>query len=373
LSARRHGCEVRGFTGHRSFLLTLAESQPPDPLRTPYPTVLLSLSIVAEIFSGNWKYFHVPIPADRLLFALGLVSLILGGTRAVSSRRLRGRPLHVLLLITAIYATGSAIAAHTFNQSIGRFALLDRLGFIPFVMFCLAPLVFGQAKQRNYLLAALVVVGGYLGITALLEGVGLSTLLVPSYIRDPNLGLHYGRARGPFLESAADGISMYMCGVAAAVGLRLWRSQAAHLACGSVMVLCGLGIVFTLTRAVWIAAVVGTLAALLFSPRTRNLIAPTVIVGSLAVLAVLFVAPGLKTKVEGRAQDQLPIWDRYNTNSAAIRMVKAKPIFGFGWQTFTFKGPAYMRQSGSYPVTGAGNEVHNVFLSHAAELGLARR
>jgi putative inorganic carbon (hco3(-)) transporter len=348
----------------------LSLSEPPDVERTPLPTVLLSLSIVAEIFSGNWKYIHVPLGGDRILLGLGVVCLVLGGTAAVAKRKLRPRPIHGLLLVTAVFALGSAIAAHTITQSTGQFALLDRLGLIPFLMFCLAPLVFGQAKQRNYLLAALVVIGGYLGVTALLEGVGLTSLTLPSYIRDPNLGIHFGRARGPFLESAADGLSMYMCAVAAAVGLKVWSSRGARWACGAVILLCGLGVVFTLTRAVWIAAVVGTLVALLVSPRTRSLVAPAVILGALALLAVLFLVPGLSTKVQGRTQDQQPVWDRYNTNAAAIRMVEAKPVFGFGWQTFITKGVPYIRQSSSYPLTGAGIEVHNVFLSHAAELGL---
>jgi O-antigen ligase len=347
-------------------------SQPPasKPLSITSPTVLLSLSIGAEVFSGNWKYLHVPLGADRVLFVLGIGSLILGGVRAVSERRLRARPIHLLLLATAVYATASAIAVHTFNQSNGRFALLDRLGIIPFVMFCLAPLLFRQAKQRKFLLLVLVALGGYLGLVAFLEGVGLNRLVLPSYIRNPNIGLHYGRARGPFLESAADGLSLYMCGVAAVLGMRVWQSRGARIACAVVAGLCGLGVIFTLTRAVWVAAVVGTLAAILVSPRTRNLIAPTVIIGVVVVLAVVFFVPGLSSKVQGRAQDQLPVWDRYNTNDAAVRMVEAKPIFGFGWQTFVSKGPAYLRQASSYPLTGAGNEVHNVFLSHAAELGL---
>jgi putative inorganic carbon (hco3(-)) transporter len=348
----------------------LSPTESPTPERTPLPTALLSLSIVAEIFSGNWKYIHVPLGGDRILFGLGVACLVFGGTAAVSKRKLRPRPIHALLLVTAVYALGSAIAAHTISQSTGQFALLDRLGFIPFVMFCLAPLLFGRAKQRNYLLAALVVIGAYLGVTAFLEGVGLTNLTFPAYIRNPNLGIHFGRARGPFLESAADGLSMYMCAVAAAVGLKVWTSRASRWACGAVILLCGFGVVFTLTRAVWIAAVVGTLVALLVSPRTRNLVAPAVILGSLAVLAVLFLVPGLSTKVQGRTEEQQPVWDRYNTNAAAIRMVEAKPVFGFGWQTFITKGVPYIRQSSSYPLTGFGIEVHNVFLSHAAELGL---
>lgn len=332
--------------------------------------MLLSLSIGAEIFSGNWGYLGIPLGADRVLLALGLASLILGGTRVVSQRQLRARPVHLLLLATAVYATASAIAVHTFFQSNGQFALLDRLGIIPFLMFCLAPLLFRQARQRNFLLLVLVAIGAYLGVVALLEGVGLPNLVLPSYIRNPNIGLHYGRARGPFLESAADGISLYMCGVAAVVGMKVWHSRGAQIACAIVAALCGVGVIFTLTRAIWLAAVVGTLAAMLVSPSTRRLIAPTAIIGVLAVVAVVFLVPGLSTKVQGRTQDQLPVWDRYNTNDAALRMVEAKPIFGFGWQTFVSKGTTYIRQSSNYPLTGAGNEVHNVFLSHAAELGI---
>ena len=328
------------------------------------------MSISAEVFSGNWKYLHIPLGADRVLFVLGIASLILGGVRAVSERKLRARPVHLLLLATAVYATASAIAVHTFNQSDGFFALLDRLGIIPFVMFCLAPLLFRQAKQRNFLLLVLVVLGGYLGLVAVLEGVGLTRLVLPSYIRNPNIGLHYGRARGPFLESAADGLSLFMCGVAAVVGMKVWQTRGTRLACAAVAALCGLGVIFTLTRAVWVGAAVAGVATMLVSPRTRRWIAPTAVIGGLAVVAVVFFVPGLSSKVQGRTQDQLPVWDRYNTNDAAIRMVRAKPIFGFGWQTFVSKGPAYMRQAGNYPLTGAGNEVHNVFLSHAAELGL---
>jgi O-antigen ligase len=103
----------------------------------------------------------------------------------------------------------------------------------------------------------------------------------------------------------------------------------------------------------------------------RRYVLPTLLVGAVAVVLLLFLVPGLESKASNRLDDQLPIWDRYNTNAAAIRMAEARPIFGFGWQTFQTKGPDYMRLAANYPLTGAGNEVHNVFLSHAAELGIA--
>jgi putative inorganic carbon (hco3(-)) transporter len=348
-----------------------AHAAPPTDRRlSRSPTVLLSLAIGAEIFSGNWKYLGIPLGLDRILLAAGLAALVLGGARAVSEQRLRLRPLHYVLLAAATYATASAIAANTFAQSDGGFALLDRFGLIPFLMFFIAPLVFGRRDQRNILLGVLVTVGAYLGTIAVLEGVGLGRFALPSYINDPTVGLHFGRARGPFVEAAADGLSLYMCGVAAVVGLTTWRSRAARWTCGVVVVLCGMGIVFTLTRAVWLGAVIGTLAAMLASRRLRRVVLPVTVVVLLGVAAVFYLTPGLQSKAATRVEDQRPVWDRYNTNQAAIRMFETRPFFGFGWQTFSTVGPDYLRQADSYPLTGAGLEVHNVFLSHAAELGI---
>jgi O-antigen ligase len=332
---------------------------------------LLSAAIAAEVFSGNWGYFGVPAALDRVLLVLGLGALVWGGVRVVTDRVLRFRPLHLLLLVTALYATMSSLAAHTLGEKDAQFALLDRLGLVPFVLFVLAPLVFGRRRQRNILLGVLVGVGVYLGVIVVLEGVGLEHLTFPSYISDPTLGLHFGRARGPFLESAADGLSLYMCAVAAAVGLRTWRSPGARIVCTAVMLVCGFGVLFTLTRAVWIGAGLGTVVALAASRRTRPLVLPTIVVGTVVVVAALLLIPGLSSKAETRVQDNGAVWDRYNTNHAAVRMVETRPLFGFGWDTFGTQGPDYMWQSGAYPfTTNAGTLVHNVFLSHAAELGL---
>jgi O-antigen ligase len=336
----------------------------------PAATWLLSFAIAAEIFSGNWGVFGVPAALDRVFLVLGLAALVLGGVRAVSDRVLRLRPLHIVLLVAATFATASSIAAHTFEVSSARFALLDRFGIVPFLMFCLAPLVFGRPRQRRFLLGVLIAVGAYIGIVNFFEGVGLKALEFPSYIANPNVGLHFGRARGPFVEAVADGLSLYMCAVAAAIGLFVWRQRWIRFVCGAVIVLGALGILFTLTRAVWIGAVAGTLAAMVVVPRARRYILPVAVVGVIGVIAALALIPGLSAKADDRINAKSPVWDRYNTNNAAIRMVEARPIFGFGWQTFVDKGPDYLRQSDTYPLTGAGLEVHNVFLSHLAELGL---
>src|SRR5262249_9460247 len=155
-----------------------------------------------------------------------------------------------------------------------------------------------------------------------------------------------------FVESVADGLSLYMCAVAAAVGIKTWTARWVRLACLAVIALAGLGIIFTLTRSVWVGAVAGTLISMFVSRPTRNAVVPAVLVGAVAVVVVLNVVPGLKAKADSRVQDQLSVWDRYNTNHAALDMIEARPLFGFGWQTFHIDGIDYLRQSDSYPLTG---------------------
>jgi O-antigen ligase len=67
---------------------------------------------------------------------------------------------------------------------------------------------------------------------------------------------------------------------------------------------------------------------------------------------------------------QSPVWDRQNTDLAALRILNEKPLFGVGWENFSNVSTDYMLQQPTYPITGEGLEVHNVFLSHAAELGI---
>ena len=338
--------------------------------RLPLATLLLTLSLVAEIFSGNWGNFGVPGAVDRVLLVLGLIALVMGGRKAVSERPLRLRPVHLVLLAAAAYATVSSIGSHTFDLSTAGFALLDRFGLVPFLLFCLAPIIYRRERSRRFLLAVLIIAGAYIGLTNLFEGIGATSLVFPRYITDPAVGIHFGRARGPFVESVADGLSLFMCGVAAVIGMTVWRRVWVRVACAAVVGIAALGILLTVTRAAWIAAVVGTVVGMLAVKRAWTYFIPTIAATALAVVAALILLPGLQSRAGNRLNDESPVWDRYNTNNAAIRMIEARPLFGFGWQTFPITGAEYMRQADTYPIPNSTLEVHNVFLSHAAELGL---
>ncbi len=127
---------------------------------------------------------------------------------------------------------------------------------------------------------------------------------------------------------------------------------------------------FTLTRGVWIGASLGILIAMSMTRQTRRILVPLAVIGLLAVGATLAVSPTIRSEALGRAESQSPVWDRQNTDLAALRMVAEKPLTGVGWENFINEAPNYMVQQPGYPISGEGIEVHNVFLSHAAELGI---
>ncbi len=332
--------------------------------------VLVVGAFFLQMFSGNWSLVGIPLPLDRVALVVALIVLVLKGARWTTTRRLVLRPLHLALLCAAAWAVASGIIVGTIFGHLGFYSLLDRFGIVPFALFTLAPLIFGSVRQRNILLIGLVVIGLYLGGTGVLEGLHADRFIFPSYIANPNVGIQWGRARGPFLESTGDGFCI-LCGmVAAAIALTSWRSQWARGVCYLTFVLGGAALFFTLTRSVWIGAFVGCVGAMLLSRKTRRILFPVLVVGALGVALTLALSPNIRSEAAGRTESQSPVWDRENTDLAALKIISEHPLTGVGWENFINVSTQYMRQQPTYPITGIGLEVHNVFLSHAAELGL---
>jgi O-antigen ligase len=340
------------------------------------PAWLLGAGIALSVFSGNTAQLGLPIGPERLLVAGGLLAVVL---RADVRPRHNGHAAerlprltftHAVLLMASAWAVVSAWSAGTLTQSTGLFGLLDRFALMGFAAYYAAPVVFRTRRQRSLLLGCLLAVGGYLGLTAIFEYVGPHALVFPSYINDPSVGIHFGRARGPFVEAVADGMGLFIGATAAAVGLSQWRDQRARLACWAVIGVCAVGMLLTLTRSIWLSGTVAAALGMLAMPGLRRWLVPAAAAGAIVVAAALFAAPGLHQRVDSRSNDDSSVWVRENTNRAALQMIDQRPVTGFGWQRFEQESPPYFTQAGGYPMNGVGQGVHNVFLSHASELGL---
>lgn len=336
------------------------------------PTWLLTLALVTAPIAGYWEQLGIPgkLSPDRLLLIGAVVTVLLRGPAIRQRRQLPRAPAHLVLVLASLYAIGSAIVAGTLLRNAPFFKLFEAYGVLLFLVFYVAPAAFATPRQRQVLLTALVVLGGYLGLTALFETIHLHQLVFPRYINDPTVGIHFGRARGPFAEAVTNGTALFTCGAAAVLAFGLWRRTWARAAAAAVAILCFGGILFTLERSVWLGAVVAGVVTVLAIPLLRRLAVPILLAGALIGGGAYLVAP--REQVQQRATDSQTVWDRKNLDLAAVRMIMDRPLVGFGWSRFadaSVNGD-YFRLSSTYPLTAAGAEDHNEFLSHGAELGL---
>jgi putative inorganic carbon (hco3(-)) transporter len=336
------------------------------------PAWTLSAALVLAPFSGSWTKLGLSgtVAPDRVLLIIGIAAVILRAPGVGRRLPLRVHPLHWLLAITAAYAVVSALISHTFFDAAAFFGLFEHLGILSYLLFFVAPVAFRTQRHRQVLLGALVGLGAYLGLTALFETVGPRALVVPSYINDPNYGIHYGRARGPFVEAVSNGVGLFACAVAAAIALATWRRRGARLIALAVLILCTAGMLFTLQRSVWLGAVAAAIVTVVAFRELRRYLLPLALAGALTIGAALTLVPGLQDKVSQRESDQRTVWDRQNLATAALNMLDQRPLTGFGWGRFADASRDRFWQAANYPLTGAGLQVHNVPLRYAAELGL---
>jgi len=342
----------------------------PAEVRSParrWAVGLIVAGLVLSVLSGHSHRLGFPIGPDRILIPGGVALLALSGEFSTAGR-FRWRWVHSFMVATILWATWSAITAETLATTTGFYALLDRI-LVPFLLFAVAPAIFRTEADRRLLLKALILLGIYLGLTAIFEMAGPTSLVFPTYIMDPDVGILFGRARGPFASSEPNGMVMAAVLFATLVLARrlstVWKITSAVAAA-----LCTVGVVLTLTRSVWLGTVFGLVAVVLLTPRLRRRL-PLIVGGVVAlVYVVLTSVPSLMDLVVERLTTQRSVYDRQNTNEAALRIIEEHPIDGVGWSRFVDVSVDWVRQADTYPITNVTIEVHNVVLGRAAELGL---
>jgi putative inorganic carbon (hco3(-)) transporter len=333
---------------------------------------LFSIAIALTIFSGSWRSIGFPtaVSPDRLMLIVAFVVFLLRDPSIGRRPYVRLTGTHAVLAIAAAYAICAALAAGTIGEVATVAQLLDRFGIIPFLLFLVGPVAFAEEHQRRILLGTMLVVGAYLGVMALFQGLGLDALVFPRYIVTLNTKVQEGRARGPFGDAAINGVALYYCAVMAALAFATMPRRWVRNLALAVAALCVFDLLFTEERSVWVGALVASLVAAAFAPRLRRYLLPAAAAIAVAVLAAFALVPGLGGQTGERIGDEHTEWDRLNLNRAAENMIVARPLFGFGPHTFQSESGPYFQQNANFPLTNTSGELHNVILSNTAELGL---
>jgi len=326
---------------------------------------LMLAGLVATMFSGHMAELGVPVPVDRLLIAAAALLLLLDPAR----ERLRWRSFYLVAGLTVIWTALSWVSNGSVTDVTKLFALTDRV-LIPLLMFPLGALIFTTARRRELGLRTLSLLGIYLGITGFFEYLRIYAFVFPSYIAnyaDPNGD---AVAAGPWTSKEPFGMVSALALFASILLARtttstLWR-WISHLGAIGGLV----GSVLCMTRTVWLAVPATGLIVALLQPKLRRKLPLLILAGVALGAAFLFAFPEFRDALLTRLLTERSVYDRQNTNAAALRIIAALPLFGIGWGEFINQNLLWVRQADTYPVTNVTIEVHNVFLSRAAETGV---
>jgi O-antigen ligase len=324
----------------------------------------------------NLKIGPLPITLDRAVLVLLLAAFVIQWRmgriqfQAMTGTDYLLAALLALLVVSALFS-GTPDITSGVTSKWGRLMASFLLPAVLYWLIRQLPINFSDWSQ---MLAVLVGLGVYLAVTGVLEVAHCWSLVFPRYISNPSLGIHFGRARGPELNSVSLGMYLTACFLCAAALLpqvrQRWQ-QVALICAGGVTTL---GVLLTYTRSTWIGfGVSAIIVAAFWVPRHLRLPA----FAFAAVAGLLFVAVGWSHVVglqrEGTVEDsEHSIDQRGSFLYISWQMFCDHPIFGVGFDRFYDKKMPYLsdRRQTVELESIRGLHHHNTLLSILTETGI---
>lgn len=333
------------------------------------------------VFTAEFYAFQtagVTWTLDRLAFLFLLAGFVSGWVRG--HHRLGSWQL-VDYLVGAFFVW---LAVRTLTQPLGSIAphqphtLMHMInGYcIPCVLYLVLRTSKPELRQMRPAFWILAVFGIYLSITAFLEVGKAWTLVFPKFISDPELGIHFGRARGPMLQSVRLGICLITCWTAVIV-FSIWlhpKSKAAWLAAiVSLPVFWG-GVFLTYTRSIWMGLVF--VVALLVILCLRGALRRSLLIGGALSGTLLLCVAGSSLIAFKReysaAETRESTYMRAAFVYVSLQMFQDRPVAGFGFNQFNAANRPYLadRSTNIRLESIRGYVHHNSFLSLLVDLGI---
>jgi len=222
----------------------------------------------------------------------------------------------------------------------------------------------------------LLIFGVYLGVTAVLEIAKMWSLVFPKHIADPTIGIHFGRARGPMIQSVRLGVCLNLC-LAVLWTCVWWLYPKSKWAWGLVLAITPvlmLGILLTYTRSIWMgtAAIVIISMVTLLEGKMRAIALGGLFVST--VVTGLLLGPSLVAfkREYSEAETRESTYMRAAFAYVSWQMFFDRPIIGFGFNQFQVYNRPYLddRTTNIRLESIRGYVHHNSFASLIVDLGL---
>ncbi|HZQ19718.1 MAG TPA: O-antigen ligase family protein [Terriglobales bacterium] len=235
---------------------------------------------------------------------------------------------------------------------------------VPFVCFHVAAVVFRDEGSRRALEVFLLCVLVYLSAISVFWLASATSLIFPTFINDPGIGIHFDRARGPFLQAVANGVCLNLLGLTA---LDCYRRKKVYRVIGIFLLFAvPLALFATKTRAVWISGALSTLALLRFGSGPIRRVAIGICVAGALSAGVISIYRVNETSVSERLLDRSPVDFRSEMYRAGWQMFTEKSFLGWG-NEWNIQPEVEKRVRSFHPEYYV---FHNTFLELAVERGV---
>ena len=234
---------------------------------------------------------------------------------------------------------------------------------VPFAMFHLARAVFTTDSARRQLEIFCLLTLAYLCYVSIAFVSGQKQLIFPRFILDEGVEMHADRARGPFLQAVANGVSVNLLGLVAVDLYR--RKRLGRIVALALLVAMPIAVFATMTRSVWLSFLISLLAIAFAGTRRR--LRSVLLLGAIAggvVLDVASASPVVGVASQERFQDRDTVDFRVAVYDLGWEMFRERPLLGWGQGGFAREIES--RISDFRPGTYAA---HNTFLNILVEHG----
>jgi O-antigen ligase len=345
------------------------------------PTGAIVFLIATSVFPPEYLSIRLPgitLTIDRIWLGALIAQFALGFLNGESKiRSLKGSDmlLGLFLVWLLIRTITTPIGEEIKGQPSTMMHLIN--GYLcPVFLYALIRHTNVKPKTIWPACALILAFGVYLSLTALLEISKQWSLVFPSFIGDPKLGIHFGRARGPMLQSVRLGMCLNFA-LAVLWTFPLWifaRKKWAWMLAAGLTPLFLTAILLTYTRSIWMgaAAIVVILMATMLTGKTRTIALGTLVVAG--AMTALIVGPNLVAFKREYTEAETLESTRMRGAFAYVswKMFQDKPIAGFGFNQFQVYNRPYLddRTTNIRLESIRGYVHHNSYLSLLVDLGL---
>jgi len=334
----------------------LATARPLQALLAAPSAVFITALAITLFRPPDLQFYSL----DRVAL-VGLIFVVLLRTFLVQQSLWIPGPVTLPMFGMVLLAFSSVL---TESYEAQNWSLFAAKWLVPLVLYQLAGLAFQNARSIRRFETFSIVILAYLSLTAIFFLIDARSLIFPRYILDESIGIHADRARGPFLQAVANGVSLNLLGLIALDSFRRQRLRGllALLFAAALPV----AILATKTRAVW-ASFAGSLFVVPFicsSARVKR--ACACILGASAVCITTFLIFGdTHTSLSDRLQERGPVEFRMGMYVAGWEMFLDKPVIG--WSASRIQPELARRISDFHPPYFL---FHNTYLEIEVKHGL---